>query len=67
MVDLMLKKPTFIDWLSIFNVPKKNVKILTFFQENKKLESTILNKSYAQKDIGSFGSFSEVLEVFLRY
>ena len=64
MVDLMLKKPIFIVWLSFSICQKKNVKILTFFQENKKLESSILNKSYTQKDIGSFGSFSEVLEVF---
>ena len=61
---LDVKEAYFYRLAKFFNLPKKNVKILTFFQENKKLESSILNKSYTQKDIGSFGSFSEVLEVF---
>ncbi len=59
-----IKEAYFYRLAKYFKVPKKNVKILTFFQVNKKLESTILNKSYAQKDISSFGSFNEVLEVF---
>ena len=61
---LEVKEAYFYRIAKYFKVPKKNVKILTFFQTNKKLESTILNKSYGQKDIGSFGSFNEVLEVF---
>lgn len=61
---LEIKEAYFYRLAKFFNVPKKNVKILTFFQANKKLESSISNKSYTQKDIGSFGSFNEVLEVF---
>jgi len=61
---LGVKEAYFYRLAKFFNVPKKNVKILTFFQANKKLESSILNKSFTQKDIGSFGSFNQVLEVF---
>ena len=61
---LDIKEAYFYRLAESFRVQKKNVKILTFFQVSEKLESSILTKSYTQKDIGTFGSFSEVLESF---
>jgi hypothetical protein len=37
-----------------FNIPKKNVRILTFFQSQKQINEANLNRSYTSKNISKY-------------
>jgi len=49
-----------------FNIPKKNVRILTFFQSQKQINEANFNRSYTSKNISAFGVLNGTLVNFCK-
>tara|TARA_B100001175_G_C19510418_1_gene643461 strand:+ start:3253 stop:3783 length:531 start_codon:yes stop_codon:yes gene_type:complete len=47
-----------------FNVPRRNIRVLTFFQSKKQIDESNSAISYTSKNISNFGVLNDVLSCF---
>tara|TARA_B100001250_G_scaffold319438_1_gene282208 strand:+ start:487 stop:1017 length:531 start_codon:yes stop_codon:yes gene_type:complete len=47
-----------------FNIPRRNVRVLTFFQSQKQIDESNSASSFSPKNISSFGVLNDVLSDF---
>jgi len=48
----------------VFNLPNKNVKVLTFYQSSNEIHDLSINSSYTQQDISNWGLLNGLLNDF---
>ena len=51
----------------VFELPQKNIRVLSYYPSQKNIDKTDLNSSYSKKDISNWGMVNGVLNDFCSY
>ena len=62
--ELGVEKEYFKNMAELFDLSKKNIRVLTYYQSSKKIGEERLNSSYTFKDITNLGKINDVLNDF---